>query len=208
MEHGEVRAPGEWIKCRTTCRVTWFLFPTLIKICWVILGSGFLTSSGFHLAMCKAGVLSTGWSLWEAEHIGMQRALRFSTEMLGRRVKHLYACWDIMFMVCECLKRMSSFSRWSKSATLSPIRVKTPWLRPNTWSPLSHWHHGRLIFFNKGKAYSYFKWWRKESEKAQHSGRSFRELFSCLPRCTNGESGGCSSSLWEGICELWAFSSL
>lgn len=92
----------------------------------------------------------------------------------------------LLFMVCECLKRMSSFSRWPKSATLSPIRVKIPWPRPNTRSPLSHWHHGRLIFFNEGKAYSYFKWWRKESEKAQHSGRSFRELFSCLLQYTGG----------------------
>lgn len=95
-----------------------------------------------------------------------------------------------LFMVCELLTRMSSFSRWSKSATLSPIRVKIPWLRPNTWSPLSHWHHGRLIFFNEGKAHSCFKWCWKESEKAQHSGRSFREQFSCLPWCTHGERGG------------------
>lgn len=46
--------------------------------------------------MCKAGVLPTDWSLWEADHTGMQWALRFSMEMLDRCVKHLYACWEVI----------------------------------------------------------------------------------------------------------------
>lgn len=135
MENSEVRAPGECIKRRTTCKVTWFLFPILPKIRWVILNSG---SSAFP------------WLLWAftlppvklkycppVEVFGKLNSLVCGElwgplmETVGRSKEHCCACWALTVYGLWAPQRMSSSIRWSKAAALSPIRLKVPWLRPN-----------------------------------------------------------------------------
>lgn len=141
VENSEVRAPGEWIKCRTTCKVTWSLFPILPKICWVIVNSSSLafpwllrafTLPPVKLKYCPIegfGKLSSPvcGELWGP-----------LVEMGGRSVKHCYACWALTVYGPRAPQRMSSSVTWSVSAALSPIRLKVPKYRMPTQS-LTPW---------------------------------------------------------------------